>query len=315
MSEAAPTLAERLAGAVWGHLVGDALGVPYEFKAPEQIDVVDMTDRGLHGVPRGTWSDDGALMLALLDSLLSAGFDPDDQGRRALAWATRQAYTPDGEGPFDIGRTTQEALRRIAGGTPALDAGGTGERDNGNGSLMRVLPVALQDASADARTLMARAHEASRVTHAHPRAQVVCALYVLVARKLLLGAERAAVLPDGSAELRAEYRHDRDVTRLAELDALEAWQRRTGAGYVLDSFWSAWDAFAGADSYRSAVVTAVKYGHDTDTTACIAGGLAGVYWGVSAIPGAWRSAMRGRQIVEPLVERLVASWPANALTP
>ena len=142
-------LSRRLAGAVWGHLIGDAVGVPYEFKAPEQISAVELTGGGSHGQPAGTWSDDGALMLALLDSLLSVGFDPQDQGRRALAWLVSRAYTPDGDQLFDVGMTTRTSLGRFAQGTPAVDAGGRGERDNGNGSLMRILPVALFDPSAD----------------------------------------------------------------------------------------------------------------------------------------------------------------------
>lgn len=80
-------------------------------------------------------------MLALLDSLLQAGFDLEDQGRRALAWYETDAYKP---GPlFDVGMTAERALARLRAGAPAGEAGGRGERDNGNGSLMRVLPVAL----------------------------------------------------------------------------------------------------------------------------------------------------------------------------
>ena len=101
-----PTLASRLAGGVWGHLVGDAIGVPYEFRKPSSIGRVHFGARGAHRQPAGTWSDDGALMLATLDSLLSSGFDIDDQGRRFLDWADRGAYTPDGDGRFDIGGTT-----------------------------------------------------------------------------------------------------------------------------------------------------------------------------------------------------------------
>src|SRR3954470_20302146 len=99
-----PLLPDRLAGAVWGHLIGDAVGVPYEFQPPPAI--VHFGATGTHDQPAGTWSDDGALMLALLDSLLSAGFDADDQGRRAVAWADEGAYTPDGDGRFDIGGAT-----------------------------------------------------------------------------------------------------------------------------------------------------------------------------------------------------------------
>ena len=173
--------ADRLRGAVWGHLIGDAVGVPYEFREPSVIGEVVFGARGTHGQPPGTWSDDGALMLALLDSLTSVGFDVEDQGRRALDWADRGAYTPDGDGKFDIGNATADALARIRNGEPAQTAGGAGDRDLGNGSLMRILPIALVEPDATDDSLAARAHRASAVTHRHTVAQVTCALYVLVA--------------------------------------------------------------------------------------------------------------------------------------
>src|SRR5690606_21240847 len=98
----AMTNPDVLRAAVYGHLVGDAIGVPFEFSAPDPDRIVEVRGHGSHDQPAGTWSDDGALMLALLDSLLNAGFDPDDQGRRALAWWDDRAYTPDGDVPFDI---------------------------------------------------------------------------------------------------------------------------------------------------------------------------------------------------------------------
>ncbi len=111
-------LADRLAGGVWGHLVGDAVGVPYEFLPAERVDDVVFRGGGIHGQPAGTWSDDGALMLALLDSLLrdrgggEPRFDPHDQARRFMAWEGEGAYTPDGDGRFDIGRV-RVGSRRI----------------------------------------------------------------------------------------------------------------------------------------------------------------------------------------------------------
>ncbi len=141
----------RLSGGVWGHLVGDALGVPYEFRSPEQITTVEFGASGSHGVPPGTWSDDGALMLALFDSLLPdplaspprpGGFDPEDQARRFLKWWREGAYTPDGK-VFDWGGATASGLKRVEQGVPAEKAGGTGERSNGNGSLMRSVAIAL----------------------------------------------------------------------------------------------------------------------------------------------------------------------------
>ena len=300
-------LQDRLAGAVWGHLMGDAIGVPYEFGAAIRPGDVTLRGGGPHGKPPGTWSDDGALMLALLDSLLSAGFDTDDQGRRALAWADERAYTPDGEGRFDIGGATARALARLRAGAPAEEAGGTTDRDQGNGSLMRILPVALVYRDADAETLIGYAHRASRLTHGHPVALAVCALCCLVVQQLLAGAADAeTVLARARSTLRGHYTRGGDDPRfLAALDVVEAWGGRSGRGWVVDSFWSAWDAFAGADSYRSTVQRAVAYGNDTDTTACIAGGLAGAYWGVRAMPQEWLAALRGREIVEPLVARLI----------
>src|SRR5688572_12046376 len=123
------TLADRLAGAVWGHLVGDAVGVPYEFQSPDRIGTVEFRGGGFHGRPPGTWSDDGALMLATLDSLLrddatpESRFDTADQARRFLAWADEGAYTPDGEGRFDIGNATSAGLAALRRGAPAEQAG------------------------------------------------------------------------------------------------------------------------------------------------------------------------------------------------
>lgn len=286
-----PSLADRLAGAVWGHLVGDALGVPYEFKPASAIGSVRFGARGTHGQPPGTWSDDGALMLATLDSLLRGGataesrFDTDDQARRFLAWADDGAYTPDGDGRFDIGIATSAGLAAVRRGSPAEEAGGTGERDNGNGSLMRILPLALVEWDIADADLVEHAHRSSAITHGHPYAKATCALYVLVARGLLEGRGRADALADARDRLRALYAGRPDAaTWTGALDHVEGWTKRSGSGFVIDAFWSAWDALLGASGFREAVERAVRYGNDTDTTACIAGGLAGLRWGRGASP-------------------------------
>jgi ADP-ribosylglycohydrolase len=302
-------LRDRLAGAVWGHLVGDAVGVPYEFQKPEPGRTLEFRGGGPHGQPPGTWSDDGALMLATLDSLLEVGeLDAADLAKRFLAWADEGAYTPDSDGRFDIGATTMRALDSLRHGVSPDAAGGTLEHDNGNGSLMRIVPIALVGRELEAADLVDRAQRASRITHANPVAQGTCALYVLAARSLLVGElDPPTALEEAIAELRGQYEWLEDADRYRDaLKRVLAWPERGGHGFVVDSFWSAWDAYAGADSYRSAIERAVAYGHDTDTTACICGGLAGITWGIGGIPGEWLSGMRGRDIVEPLVERLIA---------
>jgi ADP-ribosylglycohydrolase len=324
-------LPDRLCGAIYGHLVGDALGVPYEFLPPEHISEVTWRGQGTHDQPPGTWSDDGALMLALLDSLLTAGFDTADQGRRALALWDEGAYAPGGV-RFDIGNATSAALSRLRSGTPPEEAGAVDAL--GNGSLMRILPVALVHRDADDAELVSIATRASRVTHGSAEAQVSCALYTLIARRLLDGeTDRVAGL-DGARRVLRSLLEESGLPgsrtgasageAVAVLDAFEAWTDRRGGGHVVDSFWSAWTAFAEAADYEAAVVRAVRYGNDTDTTAAIAGGLAGLYWGVRGIPPAWQRGLRDRHIPQELADRLVETddsewdgtpWTTSRLSP
>ncbi len=289
-----------------GHLTGDATGVPYEFRDAMDPNDVRFGASGSHGQPPGTWSDDGALMLALLDSLLERGFDTADQARRAVSWQREGSYAPGGK-VFDIGVATGRALGAFAAGAPAEESGPSDERSGGNGSLMRILPLALVEREMPLERLVDHVHRASKVTHGHHRPQVACALYVLIARQLLTtDDEPAAALSAASAELRRLYSSDAfEPEYLGALDHLEAWSERQGRGRVWDSFWSAWDAFAGADSYEDTIRRAVAYGNDTDTTAAIAGGLAGIHWGIGGIPGKWLEGMRGNEIAEPLVAKLL----------
>jgi ADP-ribosylglycohydrolase len=299
----------QLEGAMYGLLVGDALGVPYEFHDPEALPPLEALeldppagfDRAHPDVPPGTWSDDGAQALCLLASLLACGrLDPDDLGRRLVRWHDQGYLAVDGE-VFDVGAQTGAAVRALRGGVPALQAGPAGERDNGNGSLMRVLPLALWHRGTDA-DLVRDARLQSRVTHGHARAQAACALYCLWARST---AERR---PDPWADAVARLRPlVAKAPALAE--ALEHAIRPDdppqggGSGYVVDCLRSARLVVA-AGPYETAVRAAVALGHDTDTTAAVAGGIAGLRDGAPAIPRRWRDRLRGRDLSWPLVEAL-----------
>ena len=320
--------AERLEGAIWGHLVGDALGVPYEFRPPEAIGEVAFGARGTHRQPPGTWSDDGALMLALLDSLVAwddtvghAGvrFDPADQGRRIRRWYDEGAYTPDGDGRFDVGNATRAAIDALRAGVPAEEAGSVLPDGLGNGSLMRILPVALAGRGLDDATLVRWAVTASGVTHGAALPRVACALYVLLAARLL----------DSSDALEAPA-----AALAGAREALERGARRLPAGGCARPSCSPGAGARAAatsptpsgprgrrsrraDSYEAAVTRAIRFGHDTDTTAAIAGGLAGIRWGIDGIPAAWLAAMRGHDVAGPLVDRLLAGagWRTSTGSP
>jgi ADP-ribosylglycohydrolase len=303
---------EKIEGGLFGLLVGDALGVPYEFHAPEDLpptpklefDPPASFNRAHRGVPPGTWSDDGAQALCLLASLLDCGcFDAEDFGRRLVRWQG-EGYMAVNARVFDIGITTSSALRKLRAGTPALEAGLKEDYDNGNGSLMRALPLALWHRGTD-EELARDAQAQSRVTHGHLRSQVCCALYCLWARYSL--EEREDAWAEAVERLRALYAAQNDATQELEgsirPDDLTPGQ---GTGYVVDCLKSARWAVAQSSTYEQAVRSAIALGHDTDTTACVAGGIAGIRYGTAGIPERWTSNLRGRELLDPLLERLRA---------
>lgn len=303
-------LASRIEGGLWGLLVGDALGVPYEFHRPDRLppraEIEMVPPRGFlrahRGVPTGTWSDDGALALALLDSLLAKGsLDLEDFAARMLAWFERGAYTPDGR-VFDVGNQTARAFAAIRDGASPHASGPSSERENGNGSLMRVLPLALFH-EGSIEDLVSLAEQQSLPTHGHVRSLVCCALYCVWARFELEGRLRA--FEEAVGELRRVYGGDE-----ARAEALDFHIRPEdlspggGSGYVVDTLRSARDALREA-TYEEVVKSAIALGHDTDTTACVAGGIAGIRYGKEGIPARWRDALRGLPVLEPLCEGLL----------
>jgi len=302
-----PNRHERLEGGLLGLLIGDALGVPYEFLAPEEIPAVkDIEMRPPEGfahgsaAPFGTWSDDGAQALCLMASLLDCGgLDLDDFGQRLVSWLNGGYMAVDSR-PFDVGSQTSEALTLFKAGVPAEESGLRGERNNGNGSLMRVLPLALLW-EGDDETLVKAAHRQSMITHAHPRSQVCCALYCLWARRELEGHGGAWAMAVEC--LRGIYGESGEFRRELDYNVCpEQPPEKLGQGYVVSCLLSARIACEEAN-YEAVVRRAISFGNDTDTTACVAGGIAGIRHGVHGIPDRWWKELRGKNIVVPLIER------------
>lgn len=310
---------------VVGALVGDALGVPFEFKRPEdiprehEIDMVMPASfvKARSAIPYGTCSDDGAQLLCLLEVLQEEEeFEPGRFSALLIKWL-REGYHQSGGLVFDCGGQTALAIKRLEEGIAPLEAGGTDKMSNGNGSLMRTLPVAIIGHLCDwsARDIVAVAQAQSRVTHGHPISQVCCALYSLIATSLL---------DDPAMPVKECYR--RSFAELAEIygkpeltehakallliDDFPKTNFRRGSGYVIDTLWTAIDCMEKSASYASAVKAAVSYGNDTDTTACVTGGLAGIKYGDdrclysegnTCIPGSWVS----RLILQPESVRVI----------
>ena len=305
MSDSQPNDRQRLIGGLLGVIVGDAIGVPWEFQ-PANTAPRPTPAAGFESFqqPPGTWSDDGSMTLALLESLLEVGWDLDDQGHRFLAWFDDAQYTATGV-CFDSGIATTAALDRIRAGTPAARAGSDGDRAQSNGGLMRILPVALMGRELSDADLVARAEAGTRVTHAHPRVVVASAIYVLVARALLRGESPRAAIDWAVATLGNIYASTPERREL--IASCLVHKEGLGHACVADSLLSALAALEQGSSFRDVVELAISYGHDTDTTAAIAGGLAGIQYGAAAVPEEWMAAMRaapGWFIVDTLAHRL-----------
>ena len=305
-------LGTRAQAATWCALLGDALGVPYEFHGPSalpRLEAIDMSPpagfvRSHRGTPEGTWSDDGAQLLALFASLRrTPTLDLADFGSRLLGWYRRGDFTPDGR-VFDVGMQTSSALSRIERGVSPMLSDLPREDKNGNGSLMRVLPVAFLHVTAEEAVRVARLQ--SLPTHAHVRAQLCCALYVLLVRELLGGAGKHDAMARAQAALTALVLPQEH----AELHiVLQRPSHLSGGGYVLDSLWSAWAAFEMSDTVEGCLRRAVARGNDTDTTACIAGGLVGAYVDLQGVPERWLSKLRGKDLVQRLFDSLSPQEP------
>jgi ADP-ribosyl-[dinitrogen reductase] hydrolase len=304
---------ERVLGGLWGSLVGDALGVPVEFRtrADVQADpVTDMRANGSHRQPAGTWSDDSSLLLCTVDSLISHTFDTEDMGRRFVKWQNQEIWTPHGK-VFDIGVATSEALRRIATGMRAESAGGDSEYSNGNGSLMRIIPVSLRFADDPLQPALDRVHRASAITHRHPRSQLACGFSTLLVRELLTGQNASNAHAHALKHFREFYEPNpwwsAEFGFLALLLAPDLASRPeteiSSSGYVIHTLTASIWCLLTTSSYQECVLKAVNLGGDSDTTGCVAGGLAGVLYGASAIPPNWIQSLARRSDIEPLFEQ------------
>jgi ADP-ribosyl-[dinitrogen reductase] hydrolase len=304
------TTSERLKGGLYGLLVGDALGVPYEFHEPEDLPPLQEIEFGpphsfqrTHAsVKAGTWSDDGAQALCLLASLLHCHkFDAEDFANRLINWY-EHGYMAVDNYVFDVGIQTAKAIQNLQRGISPLEAGSNEQYSQGNGSLMRVLPLALWHQGSDAE-LVQDAHNQSKVTHGHLNVQVCCAFYCLWARRVL--EQHSNPWEDASKTLQQLYESQSPYQQAFDNILRDDIMRTpTGGGFVIDSLFSAkWALEQG--SYEQVAKAAVSLGHDTDTTACIAGGIAGIRDGVSAIPQRWLEYLREKDVAEALLEQLL----------
>lgn len=281
---------------IMGLVVGDALGVPYEFRPRDSFTATDMVGYGTHNQPAGTWSDDSSMTLATLRSIGQHGkIDPDDIMFLFSQWLNMGNFTPYDK-VFDVGGTTRRAIQRYSElNIPPLNCGGGKVTDNGNGALMRILPVVFVSHS-DVDVV-----KVAKLTHAHYISNSACCAYIEIAEKLLSG--------KGKREIMQTIKDRDDImpiefSRLTNLENLSRDEIKS-SGYVVDTLEAALWCILKTDNYRDCVLTAVNLGEDTDTTAAVAGGLAGIMYGCGGtrgIPDEWIKKIPKRQWIADLCE-------------
>jgi len=312
----------KVRSVIVGGAIGDALGVPVEFMSRKELAITpvqEMRGFGTHNQPPGTWSDDTSMTLCLLESISRRQkIDYDDIMNNFANWLTKTAFTAAHE-TFDVGIATQEAIARYLQGTKPLACGGKGEYDNGNGSLMRLSPLALffcQQQVKNTADILLEAHRLSALTHGHPRSQMACGIYTLILMNLLTGSSIPAAVENGLKRAHDFYRNNSacqaEIPAFKRLWHLEALQDLPNAairssGYVVDTLEAVIWCLLNTASYAECVLKAVNLGDDTDTIGAITGGLAGAAYGFASIPPTWLDALTGLAEIDALCQAFATS--------
>jgi len=313
-------MTNQIKDALFGIAVGDALGVPVEFKSRGFLKIQPVTGMqgyGTHGQPAGTWSDDSSLTFCLAESLFY-GYNTKDIAKRFVMWF-KQAYWTAWGNVFDIGNTTHTAILNLISGIEPVRAGEDDEYSNGNGSLMRILPLAfyLKNKSIDERFKITQ--EVSSITHRHIRSVIACFIYIEYAINLINGLDKILAYNKMQESVNNfldknpvlfEERANFDNVLKSRIENLSESQIR-GSGYVIHSLEAAFWCILRNNNFKDTVLEAVNLGEDTDTTGAITGGLSGLIYGFNNIPSEWTSVIAKKSEIEKLSEKLEKIFTLN----
>lgn len=285
----------KFVDAIIGHAVGDAMGVPTEFCIREYLlkhPVKDMIESDKTGQPAGSWSDDTSMEIATIDSFIkNKKFDYEDIMIKWEEWINQAKYTANNE-TFDVGRTCLRAIYNHSSGLEPLECGIDGEQSNGNGSLMRILPVALYSyyKNLNEQEIIKLTNEMSSLTHKHEISKLGCYIYVRYIMFLLDGQNKDAAYESIKSIDYSSYsdysiskynRILKNNIRNYNIDEISS------SGYVVDTLECALWILLNADNYKDTIIATTNIGNDTDTIGAIAGSMAGIIYGYDSIPKEW----------------------------
>jgi ADP-ribosyl-[dinitrogen reductase] hydrolase len=313
---------DKLLGGVYGLAIGDALGVPVEFKDRAYMERNPIGDRmigyGTYNQPVGTWSDDTSMTISTMDMMSAGGLSTGMIMDAFSKWYTKGAYTPFGE-CFDIGGTTRQAIENFLRGEDPDNCGLDDEMSNGNGSLMRMLPMIYYTYLKHGVNITQQAVEdiyrVSSLTHANMVSKVACVYYVYIGINILLYGntrvlqncvkEGIMAVEEYFSDKEHEYQYILQYTGMESLEeSLELEEDDIkSTGFVVDSLEASIWCLYSTGSYKEAVLKAVNLGGDTDTIGAITGSLAGIYYGIDNIHTDWRANLQGSKKIENIVNR------------
>jgi len=304
--------------------IGDAMGVPVEFQSRKELDenpVKDMRGFGTHHQPIGTWSDDSSLTFCLADSLCY-GFDLIEIAKQFIAWKLNAKWTAHDE-VFDIGLQTSKSIDQLIEIKNSQDWESlkylryeVDEYTNGNGALMRILPLYHVLKEEGIEKGFETIWDISALTHGHIRAAISCLIYLVLIDELIKEDAKEVAYSNTRFRLK-EFFKKREIARretqhfdriiasdIQDLDRDEI----KSSGYVIDSLEASLWCFLKTENYKECILKAVNLGKDTDTTAAIAGGLAGIYYGSQSFPKNWHNSLVRMEQIEKLADQLEEKW-------
>jgi ADP-ribosylglycohydrolase len=304
---------EKIKSNLLGVAIGDALGVPAEFTDHIQIKkhpVTGMVGYGTHCQPPGTFSDDSSLTFCLAEAL-AGDFNLNTIAGNFIKWADESYWTATGS-VFDIGGTTLAAILRLKQGVKPELAGGKGIGNNGNGSLMRIAPLVFYLLDKPISERFEITSKVSSITHGHIRSIIACFYYLEFEKQIIEGKNKKEIYNNLQHEI-TEYLLSIFIesAEIAQFDRLlkhdiskAAHEEIKSGGYVIETIEAAIWCLLTTNTYKDAVLMAVNLGHDTDTTAAVTGGLAGLLYGIENIPIEYRKSIAKYDEITDLAERM-----------
>ena len=302
----------KITDSIIGHAIGDAMGMPTEFCIREHLlsnPVVDMIGSKKVGQPAGSWTDDTSMEIATIESIVSNnGFNYSDIMTRWCDWLNKGEYTPNGVA-FDVGRTCLRACRNFMNGIDPTKCGLSDENSNGNGSLMRVLPVAIYSYIYDLSNdeLLKLTNDVSSLTHGHNVSKLACYMYVKFIIRLLNGMSKEECYEYLKNDDYSMY----DYNSISKYDRLIKGDIRKfkiddikSSGYVVDTWECVLWILLNSKSYKETIIAATNIGQDTDTIGAIVGSMSGIIYGLDKAPKQWLDTLIKKDYLIDLANKL-----------